>query len=135
MHDDLGSAGSGRPRFMTYPEAFDRMLAAWNEPDPAKVRGHLDAALATEIEFIDPSIETRGIDEFEANVHQVHADLPGASYARTSGVDSHHGLYRYSWSITRDGELVLPGFDVVEVDGHGKVARVIGFFGPLPEPD
>ncbi|MEZ5267517.1 MAG: hypothetical protein R2789_02735 [Microthrixaceae bacterium] len=62
---------------MIYPEAFDRMLAAWNEPDPAKVRGHLDAALATEIEFIDPSIETRGIDEFEANVHQVHADLPG----------------------------------------------------------
>lgn len=120
---------------MSHPESLDHMLAAWNEADPEKVRGHLERALAVDVEFIDPSIETNGIDEFEANVHEVHKQLPGASYERVSGVDSHHRLYRYAWQIRRDGEVVLPGFDVTELDEAGKVRRVLGFFGPLPDSD
>ncbi len=116
-----------------YPPSFDHMLAAWNEAEEAKVRGHLERALAPDVRFVDPSIDVTGIEGFEANVHEVHARLPGAVYSRTSGVDSHHGLHRYSWAIHRDGELVLPGFDVVETDAEGRVARVLGFFGPLPE--
>ena len=115
------------------PEAFDHMLAAWNERDPQRVRAHLERALAPNVEFIDPSVETHGIDEFEANVHDVHRQLPGAEYSRTSGVDSHHRLHRYSWQISRDGEVLLPGFDVTEVDDDGMVTRVLGFFGPLPD--
>ena len=117
-----------------YPPAFDHMLAAWNEPDASKVRGHLEQALAPDVHFIDPSIDVTGIDGFEANVHEVHGRLPGAVYSRTSGVDAHHNLYRYAWAIHRNGELVLPGFDVVEADANGRVARVLGFFGTLPEP-
>ena len=117
---------------MAHPESFDHMLAAWNETNPAEVRKHLDKALAADVQFIDPSIETNGIDEFEANVHDVHARIPGAHYSRTSGIDGHHHLYRYSWQISRDDEVVLPGFDVVELDEDEKVARVLGFFGPLP---
>ncbi len=120
---------------MAYPESLDHMLAAWNEADPSKIRGHLERALAEEIEFIDPSVVTRGIDEFEANVRNVQAALPGAEYSRTSGVDSHHGLFRYSWQISRDGEALLPGFDVTSIDEEGRVTRVLGFFGPLPEED
>jgi hypothetical protein len=30
-------------------------------------------------------------------------------------------------------EVVLRGFDVTDVDDDGKVTRVLGFFGPLPE--
>ena len=115
------------------PISFDHMLAAWNEPDPEKVRGHLELALAPEVLFVDPSIVTRGLDEFEANVHEVHGRLPGAVYSRSSGVDGHHDLYRYHWAIHRDGELVLPGFDVAEVDAEGRVLRVLGFFGPVPD--
>jgi len=118
---------------MAYPESLDHMLAAWNEPDPSVLRSHLERALTPEIEFIDPSVETHGIDGFEENVRKVQAVIPGAVYSRTSGVDSHHGLHRYSWQITRDGEVVLPGFDVTEVDDEGRVNRVLGFFGPLPD--
>jgi hypothetical protein len=39
----------------------------------------------------------------------------------------------HAWEIHRDGELVLPGIDVTELDEDGRVARVLGFFGPLPE--
>ena len=109
------------------------MLAAWNERDPGKVRSHLVRALAADVAFIDPSITTRGIDEFEANVHEVHHNLPGADYSRTSGVDSHNRLYRYTWQISRGGEVLMPGFDVTEVDDAGMIVRVLGFFGPLPD--
>lgn len=120
---------------MTHPNSLDQMLAAWNETDPSMVRSHLESALASGVEFIDPSVETHGLDEFEANVHHVQASIPGAVYSRTSGVDSHHGLHRYSWQISRHGETVVTGFDVTEVDGDGKVSRVLGFFGPLPDTE
>ncbi len=117
---------------MAHPESFDHMLAAWNESNPARVRSHLEKALTADVQFIDPSVETNGIDEFEANVHDVQARIPGAQYSWTSGIDGHHRLYRYSWEISRGGEVVLTGFDVAELDEDGKVARVLGFFGPLP---
>lgn len=117
----------------SHPESLDHMLAAWNERDPAKVRGHLQKALAPDIEFIDPSITTQGIDEFEANVHEVHKQLPGADFERISGADGHNRLYRYAWQISQHGEVVMPGFDVTEVGDDDKVIRVLGFFGPLPD--
>ncbi|MEM7411443.1 MAG: nuclear transport factor 2 family protein [Myxococcota bacterium] len=115
------------------PPAFDHMLAAWNERDLEKVRSHLERALSPEIHFVDPSIETRGIDAFEANVRDFRTRLPDAVCSRASGFDSHHGLFRYHWEIHRGSELVLPGFDVAEVDSDARVLRVWGFFGPVPE--
>lgn len=117
----------------TYPESFDHMLAAWNEPDSSLVRGHLELALAPGVRFVDPSIDVTGIDGFEANVHEVQDRIPGAIYSRTSGVDSHNGFYRYHWAIHKDGELLVPGFDVTQADESGRVVCVIGFFGPVPE--
>ena len=116
-----------------YPESLDHMLAAWNEPDATLVRGHLEQALDPTIRFVDPSIDVTGIDGFEANVHEVHAQLPGAVYSRTSGVDSQHGFHRYHWAIHQAGELIIPGFDVAQTDESGNVICVIGFFGPVPE--
>lgn len=116
-----------------YPASLDHMLAAWNEPDKSRVREHLERALAPDIRFVDPSIDVTGIDGFEANVHDVQAKIPGAVYSRTSGVDTHHGFYRYHWAIHQNGELVISGFDVAEIDQSGRVVLVIGFFGPVPE--
>ena len=52
------------------------------------MRGNLEKALLPRVRFIDPSAGTRGLDEFEANVHEVQARIPGAEYLRTSGVDA-----------------------------------------------
>lgn len=117
----------------TIPKSLDQMLAAWNEPDPAKVRSHLDRALAADVHFVDPSIDLVGIDAFEANVHEVHGQIPGALYSRTSDVDHHHDCYRYHWAIHVNGELVIAGFDVTIIDENDRVEKVIGFFGPLDQ--
>jgi len=112
-------------------KSLDNMLAAWNEPDASKVRGHLEKALDPSIRFVDPSIDVTGIDGFEANVHEVKAGLPGAVYSRTSGVDSQHNFHRYHWAIHQNGELLIVGFDVTETDAEGKVLCVVGFFGEI----
>ncbi|USG62265.1 hypothetical protein NBZ79_04645 [Sneathiella marina] len=116
-----------------HPASLDHMLAAWNEPDSSLVRGHLEQALSPGIRFVDPSIDVTGIEGFEINVHDVHTKIPGAVYSRTSGVDFHHGFYRYHWAIHQNHKLVMSGFDVAEIDETGRVALVIGFFGPVPE--
>ena len=116
------------PRTTSVPASIDRMFAAWNEPDPVKVRAHLDAALADDVRFVDPTIDLVGIDAFEANVHDVHGQIPGAVYERSQQVQHHHGHYRYPWTIHRDGEVLLTGADVTVVDDAGRVATVIGFF-------
>lgn len=116
-----------------YPEAFDHMLASWNEKDSSKIREHLELALAPNIRFVDPSIDLTGIDAFEANVHDVQSKIPGAVYSRTSQVDAQHNFYRYHWAIHQNDELILPGFDVCETDDSGLIVCVIGFFGVIPE--
>jgi len=115
-----------------YPKTLDHMLAAWNELDPAKVRGHLARALSPKVRFIDPTHDITGLDAFEKMVHEFRENLPDAVCSRSSGVDAHHRLVRYDWAIHRGGELMLPGFDVVETDEAGLVTQVLGFFGPLP---
>ena len=111
--------------------SVDRMFAAWNEPDPTRIRELIEPALSPDIHFVDPSIDLTGVDAFEANMHHVHAQIPGASYTRASAIDAHHGYLRYHWAIHRDGTLLLAGFDVTRVDDDGRIAEVIGFFGPL----
>jgi len=115
-----------------YPESLDHMLAAWNEPDSSKVRGHLDRALSPRIRFVDPSIDVTGIPGFEENVHEVKSNIPGAVYSRTSDIDSQQNFHRYHWAIHQDNVLLISGFDVTQTDDEGKVVCVIGFFGDLP---
>ncbi len=114
-----------------YPVSLEKMLAAWNEQDSAKVRGHLIAALDEDVHFVDPNYDIIGIDAFEVMVHAVQKKIPGAIYSHTSKFDMHHNLYRYHWAIHLNAKLVMPGFDVTEVDASGKITKVIGFFGEL----
>lgn len=116
----------------TYPKSFDAMFAAWNERDLSKVRDHLEQALSPDVEFIDPTIITRGIDEFEQNVREFRTKYPQADIRRSANLDSHHQLHRYSWEISVNSKVFLMGMDVTETNAQGKVTRVLGFFGPLP---
>ena len=57
---------------------------------------------------------------------------PGALVVKSSGVDQHNGLARYSWDIVDpNGNTVMVGIDVAEHDPDGRLRRVVMFFGPL----
>lgn len=114
-----------------YPETLDLMMRVWNTSEPTDIRALLDQALSPEVRFVDPSIDLVGIDAFEKNVHEVHKQVKGGVYSRTSEVNSQHNFHRYHWAIHQNDQLLLEGFDVTETDETGKVKCVIGFFGPL----
>jgi hypothetical protein len=111
--------------------SFDQMLDAWNESDPSKIRGHLDAVLAPDVYFVDPTIEITGIAAVEKLIHDVQERFPGAVFSRISQIDSHHHIHRYHWEIHIDDALLVQGFDVLEVR-DGKISRLLKFFGDLP---
>jgi hypothetical protein len=51
---------------------------------------------------------------------------------QTTSVDEHHGWARYGWVLDDPaGAPVLTGTDVVRVDGDGRLAQLVGFFGEL----
>lgn len=116
----------------TVPPSLDAMLAAWNEKDPERIRGHLEAALSPNVVFADPDNFVVGIDAFEAMVRKFGADIPNAKAERTSGFNHHNNRYRYTWLVSSGETPMMPGMDVAELDDDGKVVRVDGFFGDIP---
>jgi hypothetical protein len=119
----------------THPSCLDQMLAIWNQTDLSQVRPMLEAALSPHIVFVDPTIVTHGLDAFEANVRDFRTKYPQAVIRRSSVVDSHHQLHRYTWEILAGGKVMLAGFDVSETNSANQVVRVVGFFGPLAPLD
>ncbi len=118
----------------TLSPCFDAMLAAWNERDPAKIRGHLDTALSPNVIFADPNNCTVGVEEFEDMIRRFRDKWPNARSERTSGFDTHNNRYRYKWLVTVAEGQSLPGMDVAEIDDQNLVVRVDGFFCPVPKP-
>ena len=114
------------------PESFFTYLEAWNEPDPAKVRGLLEKSVASDVLFVDPAHTTRGVDELEAMILEAHKERPTVRYVRVSGVDGHNLRYRYLWEVRQGSDVLLPGMDVTTVDESGAIVQIDGFFGGFP---
>ena len=112
---------------------LNAMLAAWREDDPGRLRAHLETALSPEVVFVDPNYAIQGIDAFEDMVQAVRRESPGLIAERTSGIDAHHDICRYTWRVTLADGSFLDGMDVTRLDETGKVLRVDGFFGAFPQ--
>ncbi len=115
----------------SYLESLDRMLAVWNTSDEAEKRSLTEAALEHNVHFVDPNHNIIGRDAFLAMVNTVQEQIPGAVYSRASEIGFQNNHCRYHWAIHMNNELLMPGFDVTEVNDTGKIVKVIGFFGEL----
>ena len=115
----------------TYLENLNRMMAVWNTEDAAEKRALTETALEHNVHFVDPNHNIMGREAFLAMVDEVQASIPGASYTRASEIGIQNNFCRYHWAIHKDGELLMPGFDVTEVNDAGKIVKIIGFFGEL----
>lgn len=112
----------------------DTYLAAWNETDPARRKTLIESAWATDGRYIDPLLESEGHSGISAMVAGVHEHYQGHKFRRTSEVDAHHDLVRFGWELAApDGSVTVAGIDIGELDGKGKLRRITGFFGELPE--
>ena len=114
---------------------IDAYCEAWCEPDVAARRRLLDHVWARGATYTDPRAQLAGLDALVAHIGKVLADRPGSRVIRTSAVDSHHGLARFAWRVVQaDGTMLPEGVDFAELAGDGKLARIVGFFGPLAPP-
>jgi ketosteroid isomerase-like protein len=111
----------------------DTWLEAYAEPDAARRAELVARVWADDGLLADPPFDARGREQITAMGDTVLAHFPGHRFRRTSGIDLHHGTARYAWEIVSpEGNAVLYGLDVADVDETGRLTRVVGFFGDLP---
>jgi hypothetical protein len=125
-------------------EALLAYAETWHTPEAAKRRELLDTALTDDCSYTDPAYEVRGKEELADHIGR---SLRGEAYdglgagARipfSSGVDQHHGMFRFTWVLVepQEQQILLEGMDFVELADDGRLKRIIGFFGafpPIPE--
>ena len=113
---------------------IDLHLAAYCDPDPATRLDKLTKAWAPDGALVDPPIDGTGPEQIAGLVDVVLAHYPGHRFVRTTAVDGHHDYARYGWSLVDpDGAPAVTGTDVAQFDGEGRLVRIVGFFGPLPD--
>lgn len=113
--------------------SVDTYFDAWNEPDAAARRMLLERCLTGDIELIDENGRFRGYEGLTNLIAGFHAKVPGGRVVRSSGIDQFDGIARYSWDIlAQDGNTVMVGMDVVELDSDGLLRHIIMFHRRLP---
>jgi SnoaL-like domain len=108
--------------------------AAWNEPDPAVRLEILERCWADDAAYVDPTVELRGRPVLCEHISRVQAGRPGARIEMMSGVDLHHDVVRFLWRLVRaDGSSGETSIDFGELDGDGRLKKIVGFFGEAPK--
>ena len=121
---------------MAVDEPIDAYCASWNQGDPAARTAQLAAVLTETARYTDPRTDAVGAAALSAHIGSVQAARPGARILRTTAIDTHHGFARFGFqAVGADGSELLHGVDVVELTDDGRIARITGFFGALPELD
>lgn len=93
------------------PAELAAYWTAWNESDLDQVRGHLVAAVTTDVEWNDPRDSFVGIDELEAAVRRLRGSKPDYVFTVVSEIDRHHDRLRYRWDMQRNQRTLMEGLD------------------------
>ena len=112
----------------------DTYIAMWNETDPTKRAELIEQAWVREGRYLDPLLEAEGSAALSEMVAAVHDKYPGYRFRRVGGIDMHHDQLRFAWELVApDGTIAVAGLDVGELAADGRLRRITGFFGELPE--
>jgi len=111
------------------PESIAAYGAAWVEPDATARLALLRQAWAADAVYCDPLAVVTGRDALSDHIAQFQASMPGGRIEVTSEPVRHHDSAFFRWSLTdAEGATVMTGFDVVQLDRTGLIARLTGFF-------
>ena len=103
--------------------------AAWLETDPNRRLTLLEAAWATDAVYCDPIDHVAGREALARHIENTQSMLPGGRVQITTTPVRHHDSAFFRWAIVDDKDgTVLTGFDVVQLDASGRIARLTGFF-------
>ena len=117
---------------MSIEAVIDRYCEAWSAPDPARRAELLAAVWAEGATYTDPTVHADGAAALLDHIAAIQARRPGARVVRNSAVELHHDVARFTWAVLQpDGTWIRDGIDIAVLDPAGRIARMIGFFGPL----
>ena len=103
--------------------------AAWLEGDEQRRLDLLETAWAADAVYCDPLDEVRGRQALAAHIATTQAMLPGGRVEVVTEPVRHHDSAFFRWTMSDgNGDTVLTGFDVVQLDGDGRIVRLTGFF-------
>src|SRR5207302_9958662 len=113
---------------------IDTLFAIWNEQDAARRAKLVETVWADDGQLVDPPLEGTSHAGIADMVAAVLSQFPGHTFRRTTGIDAHHDTLRYGWEpVAPDGAVVATGLDVGQLGEDGRLRRINGFLGPLPE--
>ncbi|MDR3080810.1 MAG: nuclear transport factor 2 family protein [Streptomyces sp.] len=117
-----------------YESAVARYLEAWNAGDPETLAKAVAAAWTADGGYTDPLVDVSGHDQIAALIAGAQAQFPGFAFQLSGAVDGHHDIARFTWELVSvaDGSAPVAGFDVIELDGDGRIRTVHGFLDRVP---
>jgi hypothetical protein len=114
---------------MTDPDVIGAYGAAWLETDAQQRVAQLERAWAADAVYCDPVDYVAGRQALAEHIAATQTALPGGRVEITTDPVRHHDSAFFRWSMTDSvGMTVLSGFDVVQLDDSGRIARLTGFF-------
>jgi SnoaL-like domain len=114
-------------------EIIDRYIAAWNETDAAARRELVGSLWTADGSYTDPLADVQGADAIAGLMGAAQQQFPDLVFTLGGPVDANHNQARFTWHLGPDGgEPVVIGFDVVVLDGDGRIASVHGFLDKVP---
>ncbi|MEO8039071.1 MAG: nuclear transport factor 2 family protein [Betaproteobacteria bacterium] len=120
------------PTIADLEKLIDRYCAAWSERDAVRRAAMLVEVLSEGATYTDPRARATDVDALVAHIGRMQEARPGARVLRISAVDIHHDLARFGWCVELADQTRLPeGVDFIEIGRDGRIARIVGFFGPL----
>ena len=113
---------------------LDTYFEMWRTTDPAERAALVAEAFTEDGRHVDQHADATGHAELVEMITGVHDGFPGFQMARTSGVDRFGDQLRFAWDLNAaDGSPIVAGLDIAEVAADGRLQRVTGFWGDLPE--
>jgi hypothetical protein len=115
-------------------ETVARYIACWNETD-AERREHLISQTWTEDgSYIDAHRKGDSHRAIDAMIGAVQQQLPGYRLSLRSGIETHNGFVRFSWSAggSPDAPLYIAGTDFAVLAPDGRIVSVAGFTDAAP---
>src|SRR5262245_18932231 len=87
---------------------IDRYCEVWSEPDASRRRELLSSVWEVGAMYTDPSVHAVNAEELLLHIAKVLSRRPGAKVLRTSALDVHHNVARFSWHVVQVDGTVLP---------------------------
>lgn len=111
----------------------DAYCEGWSSASAAERERLIRETLTEDATYSDPRTSVLTLSSLIEHIARIQRARPGAKVRRTSAIESHHGVARFSWDVQLpDGTTMVEGVDFIELSAAGtRISRVVGFFGTL----